>query len=200
VLGTSLQPLIVPQEGVRSRKFEEGEYDKLMTALDACLNKYIKQVVLFAIETGLRRRELLELKREYVHIEDKYIYIVSETAKTRTERYVPLSPKAIEILSETDKLSGGETEMIFPITTTALSEAWKKTVKRCGLNLTKSPRGDGFEFRDLRHVAITKLSRIYPRMQDLAKISGHSKLETLLIYYEEDIFDQVNQMDKYYNK
>lgn len=189
-----------PQEGVRSRKFEEGEYDKLMTALDACLNPYIKPIVLFAIETGLRRREIFELKREHVHIEDKYIYVVFKTAKTRTERYVPLSPKAIEVLKQVDELSGGATEMMFPITLRAFQEAWKKTVSRCGLNKTKSPRGDGFEFRDLRHVALTNLSRIYPRMQDLAKISGHSKLETLLIYYEEDIFDQVNQMDEYYKR
>jgi len=187
-----------PQEGKRSRKFEDGEYYILMDALDECLNNYIKLIVLLTIETGLRRREILKLERINVFLKEKYIYVVSEVAKNRTARCIPLSPKAIEVLTSTDKLSSGETEMIFPITERAFKEAWKKTIIRSKLNKTKSPRGNGFQFRDLRHVAITNLSRIYPRMQDLAKISGHEKLETLLIYYEEDIHDQVNQMKAYY--
>lgn len=50
---------------VRNERFsrlEEDEEDKLLAALDDCRNPYIKPTVILALETGMRRSELLSLK------------------------------------------------------------------------------------------------------------------------------------------
>lgn len=49
-------------------------------------------------------------------------------------------------------------------------------------------------------MAITMLSRIYPRCQDLARLTGHERLDTLLRYYEDGPKERRIQMDAYYAK
>jgi len=175
----------------RSRKFEGKEEEALMTALDACLNPYIKHIVIFALETGMRRREILESRNVHVTLGKRpFIHLPAPITKSRIARNVPLSPAAVNIIKEVRKLAGDE-DLIFPVTVKAFEEAWKKTIKRAGLV--------DFEFRDTRHIALTRLSKIYPRAQDLARISGHEKLDTLLTYYEESIEEQCDIMTAYFN-
>jgi len=189
VVGTKLK---MPDGGDRrSNTLTPDELEAMRTALDACKSPYVRWLFDLALETAARRRELFENTWDNVKLDKGYIYIPAHLAKNRLERSIPLSPKAKSILFEMEKARPtGDINSLFPITLRAFIEAWKKSVKRSGL--------EDFQFRDTRHMGTTMLSRIYPRCQDLARITGHEKLETLLRYYEESIEEQVEQMANYF--
>ncbi len=179
--------------GERSRALTEKELTSLREELNKCQSPYIRWLFDLALETAGRRRELLENTWGNTHLENGYLQIGKGISKTRTFRLVPLTPKAKIILTEMQKyhkINHPDSEQLFPITAKAFEEAWKKVKIRSKI--------ENFQFQDTRHIATTMLSNIYPKMQDLAKITGHKKLETLLIYYEEDIGEQVAQMNKHY--
>jgi len=182
-----------PGGGRRKRTFRGDEEKAMLDALECCENPYIKPIYVLAVETGMRRREILEnLWVNVYQTETPYIHIHKEIAKTGVARDCPLSPRAIEAIEELKKLTGGK-GMLAPIKVEGFKSAWQRVQKRAKENGVVN-----FQFRDLRHVALTRLSKIYPRAQDLARISGHDKLDTLLTYYEDDIDVQCAIMRDYY--
>jgi len=173
----------------RSRTLNEKELTSLRDALNQCRSPYVRWLFDLALETAGRRRELFENTWKKIHLEKEYMQIDKTIPKTRKSRFVPLTPEAQKTLVEMKKhhdANHPDSEELFPITEKAFEEAWKAAKARSKV--------EDFQFQDTRHMATTMLSNIYPKMQDLAKITGHKKLETLLIYYEEDIDDQVAQM------
>ena len=185
VIGTKLK---VPN-GRRSRTFNSKELSAIRDALTKCQSPYIGWAFELALETACRRREILENEWSNINLEEGHLFVPAPIAKTRKDRYVPLTNTATDILRsmlEHKQSQDHKSNDLFPLTEKSFEEAWKKTVKRSGIK--------NIQFRDTRHIALTSLSKIYPRAQDLARISGHDKLDTLLIYYEEDIHEQVNIM------
>jgi len=180
-------------DGERSRSLNNIELKDIQTALDECQSPYVRWLFELALQTAARRRELLENTWDNFHVEEGWFCIPAPISKTRKDRYVPLTPHAKEILIAIQAHQREQSNLIeepFPITTKSFEEAWKKAIKRSKVK--------NFQFRDTRHMATTMLSNIYPKMQDLAKITGHDKLETLLLYYEETIEDQVSRMGAFF--
>ena len=75
---------------LRDRRLESGELEKL---LRFCPNPWFRQVVLFAIETGMRRGKILSLTWENVHLDKRYVHLPD--TKNGDSRDVPLSPQAL---------------------------------------------------------------------------------------------------------
>ena len=74
----------------RDRRLESGELEKLFRF---CPNLWFRQVVLFAIETGMRRGKILSLTWENVHLDKRYVHLPD--TKNGDSRDVPLSPQAL---------------------------------------------------------------------------------------------------------
>ena len=74
----------------RDKRSEAGELERLLSACPSP-NPWFRAVVLFAIETGMRRGEILSLTWENVHLSD---------TKNGDSRDVPLSPLALERLGD----------------------------------------------------------------------------------------------------
>ena len=58
----------------RDRRLEAGELEKLLAACHSP-NPWFRPVVLFAIETGMRRGEILSLCWENVHLGKRYVHL-----------------------------------------------------------------------------------------------------------------------------
>jgi len=172
----------------REREITPAELFQIRESLSKCQSPYIGWMFELALETGARRRELIENKWSNIKLDKGYMIIPAQIAKTRKERHVPLTPKAKSIFKDMEKVK--KNDELFPISTKSFIEAWKRTKKRSGI--------DDIQFRDTRHYALTMLSDIYPKAQDLARISGHTKLETLLGYYRGKIETQVQVMDDFF--
>ncbi|CAB1368374.1 site-specific integrase [Denitratisoma oestradiolicum] len=197
----------------RDRRLEAGEEGRLLAALEdhagdferedgkkyrqGSRNHWIKPLVLLAIETAMRRGELLSLTWPNVDLKRRIAHL--PLTKNGESRTVPLSSRAVTILSELkraqeDKKKGAsrvvtlreqekspvgddqaEGIKVFPVTANALKLAFERAVRRAGL--------DNFRFHDLRHEGTSRLAEKLPNVIELAAVTGHKDLRMLKRYY-----------------
>lgn len=158
----------------RSRTLSEAEKVRILDALTPRptrrVSSWMKPLVEFALESAMRRGEMLALKWINVDLVNRIAYLpVTKNGEART---VPLSSKAIEILEDLPRDIKGS---IFPIEAQTVAAAFMKATKRAVVA--------DFHFHDLRHTAITNLSQKLPNLIELAAVSGHKSLTMLKRYY-----------------
>lgn len=158
----------------RDRRLQSGEYELLTAALDESGNPLIRIAFDLAIETCLRQGMLCELRWEWVDLERRVITI---PMKFRTKKNkgvptkLPLSSKAIKILTELPKPQFGE---ILPMPQNALVCAWKRARTKTGIT--------DLHWHDLRHEGITRLFELGLNPIEVATITGHKSLNMLRRY------------------
>jgi len=132
-------------------------------------NPWVKPLVEFALETAMRRGELLALRWKDVDPQ-KRIAALHET-KNGDSRKVPLSPKAIEVLTSLPRSIDGR---VFPISQDALKKCFTRACARAGLS--------NFHLHDCRHEAVSRLFEQGFNVMEVATISGHKTLGMLKRY------------------
>lgn len=89
-LGNPVATVRMPTiSNARDRRLEGDEEKRLLAALDASRGKHLKSVVLLALETAMRRGEILALRWEYVDLKRRVLHL-PET-KNGSSRDVPLA-------------------------------------------------------------------------------------------------------------
>lgn len=163
----------------RDRRLERKEEERLFDALQRTRNPLLVPIVRFALETAMRRSEILALRWRDIDVARRTARLLM--TKNGRPRSVPLSPRALEVLHE---LSGqistnGEdpprNAAVFDTTAEAVKLAFQRAVKRAEL--------EDFHFHDLRHEAISRLvERGDFQILEIASISGHRDLRMLQRY------------------
>jgi integrase len=153
----------------RDRRLEGDEEKRLLAALDASRGKHLKSVVLLALETAMRRGEILALRWEYVDLKRRVLHLPQ--TKNGNSRDVPLSTKAVAVL---DALPRHITGRVFDTSETAITEGFQRAAKRAGI--------PDFRFHDLRHEATSRLAEKL-QMHELGKVTGHRSPRMLMRYY-----------------
>lgn len=155
-------------QDARHRRLNDGEATRISAALETTRNKLIGPVVHFAIETAMRRGEILNLKWQDVNIPQRSARITK--TKNGCERTIPLTINAITIL-------GGlpiDDEYVFPITGDAVRQSWSRLCVRSGI--------EDLRFHDLRHEAISRFCEMGLSIPEVALISGHKDPRMLFRY------------------
>lgn len=167
----------------RNRLITDDELQRLLEQLEPTgrRNVWMKPLVLFALETGMRRGELLQLKWADINFQNQ-IATLWET-KNGDRRVVPLSSKAVETLQTAPRSLCGR---VFPLSQAAQAKAFKEALKRCNL--------DDLHFHDLRHTAITNMAKKLPNLIELAAVSGHKSLKMLQRYYHPDAVELASKL------
>lgn len=158
----------IPVKNARDRRLNPGEYERLMVALQSTRNKLIRPAVMLAIETGLRRGELLNLKWQEIDIDRRTAHIPH--TKTGYARTIPLTDAALSVLSTIPY----DEDKLFPITAMSLRLAWNRVRERAGMR--------DLHFHDLRHEAISRFAELGLTTVELAVISGHRDMRMLMRY------------------
>jgi integrase len=147
-------------------KDEKSEEERL---LDACATNF-KPVVQFAIETAMRRSEIASLEWNNIDLKRKTAYL--RDTKNKSERTVPLSPTAIEILKSIPRNISGP---VFGMSENAITIAMRRARAEAGI--------EDLTFHDLRHEAT---SRFFENtdldLLEIAEITGHKNLQMLKRY------------------
>ena len=78
---------------LRERRLKPGEYERLKKASSETKVWYLWPIIDFAIETGMRRSEILNMKWEHLGLDNKRVLL--PMTKNGSSRWVPLSNKAI---------------------------------------------------------------------------------------------------------
>ena len=157
----------------RNRILTEEELNKLYAALTPKIkssNHWILPLTKFALESSMRRGEILGLYWEHIDLQKHTAFI--PLTKNGESRLVPLSNAAVEILRGLPRNLNGQ---VFPVNRTTLSAAIEKARTKAGLK--------DFHFHDLRHMAITRLAEKLPNLIELSAVSGHKSLAMLKRYY-----------------
>lgn len=172
-----------PMPHGRNRLITEPEVRTLLEQLEPTgrRNKWIKPVVLLALETAMRRGELLQLKWADINLQQRTATLWE--TKNGNRRVVPLSSKAVEILLNMPRSLCGT---VFPIGPAAMSKAFKEALNRARLT--------DLRFHDLRHTAITNMAKKLPNVIELAAVSGHKSLRMLQRYYHPDAVELATKL------
>ncbi|BDX22234.1 integrase [Polynucleobacter sp. TUM22923] len=156
----------------RSRMLSDDEWHRLMEALRPVRQKsiWMQPLVRLALETAMRRGELLSLHWEQINLLKRTATLL--ITKNGDRRIVPLSTTAIEILRGLPRNINGP---VFPITHEVVSQAFNRARKAAEIK--------DIHFHDLRHMAITRLAEKLPNLIELSAVSGHKSLAMLKRYY-----------------
>ena len=153
----------------RDRRLEEGEEQRLLAACSEARNPYFKALVVVAIETAMRRGEMLGLQRQHINFEAQTAFLPD--TKNGFSRTIPLSNRAIlEFMNIPLHISG----RVFPISVTALRSQWRRMITKTGL--------DDLHLHDLRHEATTRLFEKGFNIMEVSTITGHRDLQMLKRY------------------
>ena len=152
----------------RERRLMPGEFARLQAAASGMSCWYLWPIVELAIETAMRKGELLSLHWSNIDLE-KSIALLPQT-KNGSSRWVPLSPRASEILLSLERAD----DRIFPIGPDALRHGWDRLCKKAEI--------EGLRFHDLRHEAVSRLFEMNLTVPEVAFISGHKTPSQLFKY------------------
>ena len=160
--------LIGGKDQPRERRLKPGELDQLKQSMGLCRNPIIRPVELFALETGMRRSEILNLTWDCVDFPNRALTI--RGAKNGYSRTIPLTRAAVEILRSLPATR----DQVFPITANAFRLAWERLRGRACL--------PDLRFHDLRHEAISCFFERGLSVPEVALISGHREPRMLFRY------------------
>ena len=158
-----------PSPKARERRLNDGEYERLEAASKLTQNAHIWPIVVFAIETGMRRGEILGLTWDNIDLKRRTAFL--PLTKNGSSREVPLSTKAVCVLQQQRTRTGISP---FPVNSNAFRLAWDRLRGRAGLN--------DLRFHDLRHEAISRFFEMGLTVAEVALISGHKDVKMLFRY------------------
>ena len=161
-----------PTSQGRSRVLTYEEEVRLLEACEPRANRniYTRPFIILALETAMRRGEILSLRWENVNFTKRTAYLA--LTKNGESRTVPLSTRAIETLKALPRSIDGR---VLPINFGALETSFKRARERVGL--------EDLRIHDLRHTAATRLSEKLPNLLELSAVTGHKSLTMLKRYY-----------------
>ncbi|MET3725883.1 site-specific integrase [Sphingomonas trueperi] len=128
--------------------------------------------VRFAIETAMRRGEILSLRWRDAFLSQGCVHIPK--TKNGRPRTVPLTDEAIDVL----KALRPQGEYVFPIDIHALRWAWTTACKRASI--------EDLRLHDLRHEGVSRLLELGLSPPEVATVSGHLTLSQLMRYTHPD--------------
>ncbi len=152
----------------RDRRLKAGEWELISAEAQNTSNIYLYPIIEIAIETGMRQGEILGLIWDNIDFIGRLAFL--SITKNGSSRKVPLSLRAIEILSSLQRVD----ERVFPTNKKTVYSAWKSLMKRTGIS--------GLRFHDLRHEAISRFFERGLSMPEVATISGHKSYKMLFRY------------------
>ena len=154
----------------RERRLRAGEYEVLKDAARGSRSWYIWPIIDIAIETAMRRSEILGLL--WTNIEWSKQRALLPITKNGRSRWVPLSDIALKHIEQAPRT----TDRVFLITDVAFRQAWDRLRNRAGIvDLT---------FHDLRHESISRKFESGMNIPQVMAVSGHRTASQLFRYVQ----------------
>jgi integrase len=183
----SLKPLKEPEV---ARVISVEEEAKIVRAAEPRIRPFI----VVAVETGMRRGEILGLDWRDVDWRNHRVRVANRPdapTKSGKERWVPMTLRARETFRELGPKPAGS---IFGGSRDTIWRHWKRAAKGAGM--------EKLRLHDLRHTCCTRAVEAGVPMFVLQEWMGHSSLETTRKYYsvaENHLRDAADRMETYWD-
>ena len=172
----AVKPKRVDRRGI-VRYLSKDENKRLRAALDQPNPRapYIKPMVLLALNTGLRRGELLSLQWQDVDFESANLTVAGTYAKNAQTRHVGLNSEAMAVLRE---WQGNGSDYVFGNAKGGRLGHFKRSWAR----IKEMAEIENFRFHDLRHDFCSKLAMAGVDLNTVRELAGHMNFEMTLRY------------------
>ncbi len=154
----------------RVRYLTPDEYKRLMDALDNLKpkDKWLKPVIIIALETGLRLGNIAGLLWMEVNLANRMIVIDADKMKNDDYIGLPLTDEALSVLSEFEKIRTSE----YVLHSGDVRRFYRK-VSNTFRKLLKAAEITNFHFHDLRHTFASLHAQSGTDIYTLQKLMGH---------------------------
>lgn len=158
--------------------FSEVEFKKLIDTID---NQDIKDLIIFAVNTGCRQMEILTIEWNQIDLNRKILLLDNQTHITKSKkiRSIPLNRHVIDVVNRRMILSSNSQKLFTlqgkEITAKQIQTKSRYYIKQAGLN-TK------LNFHSLRHTFASWLVQRGISLYQVSKLLGHSDLKVTQIY------------------
>ena len=141
---------------------------------------HLHPLVLVALNTGVRRGELFQLRWADVNLTSKWLVVRGSNAKNEQTRRIPLNADAVEVIKkwQSSCLKEGAFAQVFPgengKNLTTINTAWR--------SLRSAAELDDFRFHDLRHHFASRLVQAGIDLNTVRELLGHADISMVLRY------------------
>ena len=157
--------------------------------------RWLQEIILFAVNTGLRQGEILDLRWLEVDPARKTITILEQ--KNQGKDTLPLNEGALEVLRERLQVRRGETEYVFHtrnatrIVPNNLHQAFHLALRKSSI--------EKLRFHDLRHTFATRLVQAGLDIYTVQKLGRWKTISMVMRYahhYPESLRSSVEVLDR----
>ncbi len=145
----------------RERSLTQAQAGRLLAELP----EHQRDVVLFALATGLRQSNVLKLEWSQINLEQRHAWIHAAQSKNRRPIAIPLNDAAYAVLM---RQKGKHLERVFTFRgkplNSANTRAWQRALVRAGI--------DDFRWHDLRHTWATWQRQAGTPTHELQRLGG----------------------------
>ena len=160
----------------RLRWLSPDETDRLLRAASASQNPLLYPIILIAINTGMRRGELLGLRWKDIDLQARTIHLEATSTKTRKRRIIPMNVAcydAIIACADYQSTHCHQSSWIFCHPTGERIH----DVKRAFSTACKRASIEDFRFHDLRHTFAARLATSGVPLAEIRDLLGHSTIQ-----------------------
>ena len=159
--------------------FTKEDFYKLVSLIK---ENWLRELVVFAVLTGMRRGEIVNLRWQDVDLQRKVIHIQSNLnfrTKQGKRRTIPLSDVAFHLLQM--KHGKSVSEYVFTLKDKKISEGWVSHKFKYYVYESRL-RNDKLHFHSLRHTFASWLVQDGVSLYEVQKLLGHSNIAVTQVY------------------
>jgi integrase len=171
-------------------------YEEFNTLLNNIQDKDLLDIINFAISTGLRQSDIINLRWEQITLSNRTFVLDNRFSLTKSRKVhiLPLNKTAMEILIRREQ--GRSLSFVFTyqgkrVLQCFISHKFKKIIVKAKIN-------PALTFHTLRHTFATRLVQKGVPLYHVSKLLTHSDIKVTQIYAHlctQDLFDAVKVLD-----
>ncbi len=187
----------VPRENENNERDRWLSKEEETILLDNC-PEWLRDILVFDLNTGLRQQELLSLEWNRVNLFRKTILI--QNTKNGKPKTLPLNKFALDVLNRRSKMKSIKNDLVFfnkngrKIHVSNLRKSFYRVMGKVGIK--------DFRFHDLRHTFASRLAQAGVDLYKISKLLGHKDIKMTQRYSHhcsDSLRDGVEILESDYN-
>jgi integrase len=177
------------EQNMRDRWLTEAEEKRLVSAAP----DWLREVLVFALHTGMRQGEILGLTWAGVDLFRRTVTVFE--SKNGERRTIPLNQTVLELLKQKHENRSVDTDFVFPSEVRTRLNA--RNIRRSLKIALKKAKITDFHFHDLRHTCATRMVQAGVDLYKVQRLLGHKSpimTQRYAHHYPESLRDGVEAL------